>query len=48
MGMRVDSCKMFILCENVATVYVAHPILKRVASCEHCAAKMQRLTKKEN
>ncbi len=33
-------CDWFLLCDNVATRTVAHPILGSVWCCERCAAKL--------
>ena len=33
-------CRMFLLCEEVATRKVKHPILGDVPSCERCAKKL--------
>ena len=30
-------CQWFLKCKNEATVYVPHPILKKVPSCDRCA-----------
>ena len=38
--MKNTNCKVFLLCENVATTTIPHPILKRVDACARCAKKM--------
>lgn len=36
-------CQYFRNCYNPATVYVAHPVLKRVACCAKCEAWLKRM-----
>ena len=37
---KITNCKVFLLCENVATTRILHPILKHVDACARCAKKM--------
>ena len=39
----VGKCQYFRNCYNAATVYVAHPVLKRVACCDKCNAWLKRM-----
>ena len=41
--MKNTNCKVFLLCENVATTRILHPILKHVDACARCAKKMAEL-----
>jgi hypothetical protein len=41
--LREGVCKWYLLCENEATTFEKHPVLKTVAICERCKAKNERL-----
>jgi len=43
--MKNTNCKVFLLCENVATTRILHPILTHVDACARCAKKMADLEK---
>jgi len=36
-----ETCRWFLLCENVATVDLPHPILGSVPTCQRCADKVR-------
>jgi hypothetical protein len=42
-----ETCRQWLLCENVATMTLPHPILGELPSCKRCAEKMARISGKE-
>jgi hypothetical protein len=36
-----ETCRWFALCDNPATGYRGHPVLKDVPICDRCAAKLK-------
>jgi hypothetical protein len=41
-GPEQEECRWFLLCDNVATTAVRHPILGLVPTCARCAARVAR------